>query len=144
MSRIVIEIVGTQRIDDEQDKIELTTTGTIEESDLAYIIRYSEQPEPPSEPIYVTVIVKKDLKGAEIIRKGAVSSCLSVKKSGRVQCHYGTEYGSILMGITAHTIEASIENGEGSIYLAYDIDINGALASINDIRLNFNKIQEKQ
>ncbi|MCH5314505.1 MAG: DUF1934 domain-containing protein [Eubacterium sp.] len=144
MSRMVIKIVGTQSIDDEKDEIELTTTGSIEENDFAYIIRYSEQPEPPSAPIDVTVIVKKDGREAEIIRKGAVSSCLSVKKSGRVQCHYGTEYGNILMGITAHEIETSVENGEGSIYLAYDIDINGALASKNDIRLTFSKIQEKQ
>lgn len=143
MSRIVIEIVGTQRIDDEQDKIELTTTGTIEETDFAYIIRYNEQPEPPSATIDVTVIVKKDEQEAEIIRKGAANSCLSVKKSGRVRCYYGTEYGDIPMGITAHKIETDINNGEGSIYLSYDIDINGALASINDIKLTFDKIQEK-
>ena len=143
MSRIVIKIIGTQSLDDEKDEIELTTTGSIEETDFAYIIRYSEQTETPSAPIDVTVIVNKDERKAEIIRKGAVSSCLSVSKSGRVQCHYGTEYGNIPMGITAHEIETSIENSEGSIYLAYDIDINGVLASKNDIRLTFNKIQEK-
>ena len=53
------------------------------------------------------------------------------------------QYSGILLGITesdTHSIDIDINGGEGSFYLAYDIDINGALASRNDIKLSFKEI----
>ena len=38
-------------LDDDSDKIELTTIGTLEETDDSYIFRYNEEQEPPLSPI---------------------------------------------------------------------------------------------
>lgn len=140
MSKVLLEIVGSQRVDNEKDKVEMTTVGTLEETDSSYIIKYDEQQEPPMSPIAVSLTVNKDEKSAEVIRNGAVYSCLNIEKSNRRLCRYGTEYGDILMGISGHSIDVDINDGKGSFYLAYDIDINGALASRNDIKLNFKEI----
>ena len=140
MAKVLLEIVGSQRLDEESDKIELTTVGTLEETDKSYVIKYNEQQATPMAPVAVSVTVDKTEGIAEMTREGGFYSCLTIDKNERRLCRYGTEYGDILMGISGHSIDIDINGGEGSFYLAYDIDINGALASRNDIKLSFKEI----
>lgn len=142
MNKILLEIAGTQRIDKQKDKMELTTVGTIEETADKYIINYKEEQEPPAAPIDVRVAVRKDEKSVEMTRSGAFASCLMIEKSKRNLCHYGTEYGDILMGISGHTIDCDYTEDKGQFIFSYDIDINGALASRNEVKINFRKNQE--
>ena len=142
MNKILLEITGTQRIDRQKDKMELTTVGTIEETADKYIINYKEEQEPPAAPIDVRVAVRKDEKSVEMTRSGAFASCLTIEKSKRNLCHYGTEYGDILMGISGHTIDCDYTEDKGQFIFSYDIDINGALASRNEVKINFRKNQE--
>lgn len=142
MNKILLEIVGTQRIENQSDKMELTTTGTFEETQDAYIINYNEEQEPPAAPIHVRVTIRKDEKAVEMTRSGAFDSCLIIEKSKRNLCHYGTEYGDILMGISGHTIDSEYADEKGCFIFSYDIDINGALASRNEVKLTFRKNQE--
>lgn len=141
---ILLEIIGAQQIDNQRDKMELTTVGTFEEAESAYIINYSEEQEPPNAPVKVRVEISKDENTVEMTRTGAYDSCLIIEKSRRNLCHYGTEYGDILMGISGHNIDCAYdaENEKGEFNFAYDIDINGALASRNKVKINFRKNQE--
>ena len=47
---VVLEIVGTQRLNGDSDKIELTTVGTLQTEPETLVFRYTEQQEPPEEP----------------------------------------------------------------------------------------------
>lgn len=132
---VLLTITGTQKYDDNDDNIELTTVGTIEELENHYLIKYKEEPEPPMRAISVSVKVAKDNNSVEVIRSGDVSSCLIVEKSKRNLCNYGTMYGDVLMGIYGKKIEFSIDNNLGNLELEYDIDINGALSSINTLSM---------
>lgn len=142
MDEILLEIVGTQRIDNQSDKMELTTVGILEEQNDAYVIRYSEEQEPPTKPIRVCVKIDKNEKSVEMTRSGAFNSCLIIEKSKRNLCRYGTEFGDILMGISGHTIEHEYADEKGHFLFSYDIDINGALASRNEVKMTFRKNQE--
>lgn len=142
MDKILLEITGTQRIDGQKDKTELTTVGTIEHTDDSYIVRYTEQQDPPFAPIDVTVRISKDEKLVEMTRSGACESRLVIEKSGRNLCHYGTEYGDILMGIAGHFIETQINETDGKFTFCYDIDLNGALASKNEVTMVYKNKQE--
>ncbi len=135
--KILITIIGTQKYDDQDDKVELTTVGSIEEIDDHYLIKYKEEQEPPQRAINVSIKVAKDNSNVEVIRSGDVSSCLIVEKSKRNLCHYGTLYGDVLMGIYGKTIEFNKDDESGNLELEYDIDINGALTSINRLTMNF-------
>lgn len=140
---ILIEITGTQKVDNQKDKIELTTVGEFEEFEDAYIIRYKEEQEPPYAPVSAEVKVYKNAKSVEMTRSGATASCLIIEKSKRNLCKYGTEYGDILMGISGHSIEIDLGENEGTFNFGYDIDINGALASRNEVAMTFRKNQEQ-
>lgn len=140
--KILLEIIGTQQIDNQRDKMELTTVGTLEENENTYVINYTEEQEQPLPPVNVCVKISKNENSVEMTRTGAVDSCLVIEKSNRNLCHYGTEYGDILMGISGRNIDCEFKNEKGKFCFEYDIDINGALASRNKVKINFRKNQE--
>lgn len=142
MIKILLNVIGTQRIDRQRDKIEMTTVATLEEDSLCYTINYSEEQEPPSKPTHVCVKVNKNEKLVEMTRSGDHDSCLVIEKSKRNLCHYNTEYGDILMGISGHNIDVDFDGESGQFIFTYDIDVNGALTSKNEVKLSFRKNQE--
>ena len=139
MEKVLIEVIGTQKIDSQFDKTELKTVGTFEELEEKYIIRYKEEQGEGEAPIDVSVVVLKDESVVEMTRDGAISSRLVIERSQRNLCHYGTAYGDILMGISGHSIEHEPNENGGKFSFGYDIDINGALASKNRVKLTYKK-----
>lgn len=132
---IVLKVIGTQRIDDQKDTIELTTIGFIDEDEEAYTVHYTEEQEPPMSAVNAVVRICKDDSLVEMIRTGAYDSCLIIEKSKRNSCQYGTQFGDLLMGIYGKSIESDISDGEGTFFFGYDIDVNGALASRNEVKM---------
>ncbi len=143
MERVLLEIIGTQQIDDKKDKIELTTMGTIRDDGTAYIVRYKEEQEPPSKPIDVTVRIAKDASSVNMTRSGGLDSCLLIEKSKRNQCQYRTPFGDVLMGIYGREVETVLEEDGGKFNFVYDIDINGSVTSKNTVNMIFRKNQEQ-
>ena len=127
----LITITGKQNYGDDNDKIEMTTVGTIEETDDCYIIRYNEEQDPPQRPIRATLHISKDEQKVEMLKAGAYGSLLIIERSKRNLCNYGTQYGDMLMGIYGRTIENNYGEEEGTFLFGYDIDINGAVSSRN-------------
>lgn len=134
---VLLEIIGSQRMDNQKDKIEMTTVGTMEEADDAYIVCYTEEQEPPTPPVYAEVRIAKDNSRVEITRSGAYDSCLVIEKSKRNLCHYGTPYGDMLMGIFGKAIESETDGHAGAFSFGYEIDINGTLTSRNELHMTF-------
>ena len=139
MEKVLIEVIGTQNIDSQFDKTELKRVGTFEELEEKYIIRYKEEQGEGEAPVDVSVVVLKDESVVEMTRDGAISSRLVIERSQRNLCHYGTAYGDILMGISGHSIEHEPNENGGKFSFGYDIDINGALASKNRVKLTYKK-----
>lgn len=133
----LITITGKQNYGDNNDKIEMTTVGTIEETDDCYIIRYNEEQDPPQRPIRATLHISKDEQKVEMLKAGAYGSLLIIERSKRNLCNYGTQYGDMLMGIYGRTIENNYGEEEGTFLFGYDIDINGAVSSRNEVTINF-------
>lgn len=139
MEKVLIEIIGSQNIDNQFDKTEFKTVGTFEELEEKYVIKYKEEQDAGEEPINVSVVILKDESSVEMTREGAVVSRLVIERSQRNLCHYGTAYGEILMGIFGYSIEHEFNENGGKFTFGYDIDINGALASKNRVKLSYKK-----
>ena len=60
----------------------------------------------------------------------------NIEKDRRHHCHYGTEYGEMLLGISASRIVNNMTEDGGDMYFKYTIDVNSALVSENEIYLN--------
>lgn len=135
MDRILLKIIGSQLVDGQSDQIELTTMGTMRDNGTAYVIRYTEEQEPPMAPVQVTVRIQKDESAVQITRTGGVESYLIVEKAKRNQCNYDTGFGNLLMGIYGRIIEMNIQEANGSFTFGYDIDVNGAVTSKNTVNM---------
>ena len=137
MAKALITIIGHQKFDDDKDQVEMKTVGTFEHDDDNYIIRYNEELENSTAPLRAKLNIAKDESKVEMIKSGAYSSCLIIEKSKRHLCNYGTEYGDMLMGIFGREIETEFNEAEGTFKFSYDIDINGAIFSQNDVIIKF-------
>lgn len=137
MAKALITIIGHQKFDDDKDQVEMKTVGTVEYDDDNYIIRYNEEIETTSTPIRAKLNIAKDESKVEMIKSGPYSSCLIIEKSKRHLCNYGTEYGDMLMGIFGREVENDFNENEGTFKFSYDIDINGAISSQNDVIIKF-------
>ena len=135
MDRILLKIIGSQLVDGQSDQIELSTMGTMRDNGTTYVIRYTEEQEPPMAPVQVTVRIQKDESAVQITRTGGVESCLIVEKAKRNQCNYDTGFGNLLMGIYGRIIEMNIQEDNGSFTFGYDIDVNGAVTSKNTVNM---------
>ncbi len=137
MAKALITIIGHQKFDDDKDQVEMKTVGTFEHDEDNYIIRYNEELENSTAPLRAKLNIAKDESKVEMIKSGAYSSCLIIEKSKRHLCNYGTEYGDMLMGIFGREIETEFNETEGTFKFSYDIDINGAISSQNDVIIKF-------
>lgn len=137
MAKALITIIGHQKFDDDKDQVEMKTVGTVEYDDDNYIIRYNEELENGTAPLRAKLNIAKDESKVEMIKSGAYSSCLIIEKSKRHLCNYGTEYGDMLMGIFGREVENDFNENEGTFKFSYDIDINGAISSQNDVIIKF-------
>lgn len=137
MAKALITIIGHQKFDDDKDQVEMKTVGTVEHDDDNYIIRYNEELENGTAPLRAKLNIAKDESKVEMIKSGAYSSCLIIEKSKRHLCNYGTEYGDMLMGIFGREVENDFNENEGTFKFSYDIDINGAISSQNDVIIKF-------
>lgn len=138
MKKVVLNITGTQQFDRNKDKIELTTVGTLRDDGTAYILRYSEQADASAPPVKVNLRIEKSGGFVEMTRgSGTTSSCIAIEKENRNLCSYKTPYGNMLMGIYGKEIELNINEKNGSFYFGYDIDINGAVSSINTVKIDY-------
>lgn len=71
-------------------------------------------------------------------RIGAAPSLLTIEDEKRHLCRYGTPYGDINMGISAHCIDNKLTFNGGDLYFKYTIDVNGSYVSDNEIFLHVN------
>ncbi|MBE6740736.1 MAG: DUF1934 domain-containing protein [Ruminococcaceae bacterium] len=135
--KALIKVVGTQCYGKDRDKIELTTVGTFEETKDSYVLKYNEEQEPPYAPIKTTLSLSKDEKTVSLMREGKSGSLLIIERSKRNLCNYATDFGDILMGIYGKNIEHSLDENGGRFNFDYDIDINGAISSQNEVEVTY-------
>lgn len=135
--KALITIIGRQNYNGDKDKVEMKTVGTIDHDDKNYIISYNEELENSTIPLKATLNIAKDESRVEMMKSGPYSSCLIIERSKRHLCNYGTEYGDMLMGIFGKNIENKYEENEGSFDFSYEIDINGAISSQNDVTIKY-------
>lgn len=135
--KAIITIIGRQQYDDDKDKIEMKTVGTIDQDDTSYIIRYNEELEGNQASVRTKLQIAKDESKVEMIKSGPYSSCLTIERAKRHLCSYGTEYGNTYMGVFGRSVQNHFGENEGEFEFSYEIDINGAVSSQNDVTIKY-------
>ncbi len=123
-----------QTADGQTDTSELFTKGEYRKHNGDYYIDYDESEATGFDGSHVQICVKGDV--ATMTRTGKSFSSLVFEQGERHFCHYGTEFGDCMIGIsTSHLHHVMADNG-GEISIKYSIDVNGGLMLENEITIS--------
>lgn len=137
---VMIEMKSAQRVDGERDCAETFVRGCIGERDGLFFIEYSEQEEETGAGVRTVIELLPD-GGVQIRRSGPSVGCYRVSLQRRHLCTFATAFGELMFGFTGR--EILFERGEngGRLFLRYDLDTNGLLASENEIDLKYTVLE---
>lgn len=134
----VISITGKQKIDKENDEIELTTCGTYTKKGGKRYIVYNEYDK--ENPAKKTKSVLKIEKGKVILIKGNdMQTRLILEEGKRNQCFYATDVGTMIIGVFTDKIDEKLDDNGGTLEIKYSLDINAGLTSYNNIFIEVKK-----
>ena len=70
-----------------------------------------------------------------VSRIGPVTTNLTMERGKRHHCRYETEYGTLLMGVFAETVETDMTEHGGELRFLYTIDFDGDFVSRNTLHI---------
>ena len=134
MKNAIVTVKGTQIVDGNEEILELTSEARYGIKDGEILISYDE-----SELLgvkEVKTMLRCKLPDTVIIkRSGAIESRLVIQKDKTNSCLYNTGYGELLLDITGREFRQCLDENGGSLYMSYDIDVNGKILSENIIEI---------
>ncbi len=130
-----------QTADGQTDESQLFTRGEFQLHDGAYYIDYDESEATGFKGSHVQLCVRES--EVTMTRTGSSFSSLIFEQGKRHFCHYGTEYGDCMIGITTTSLRQVMADNGGEIAVKYSIDVNGGLMLENEIKIIVNKTKEQ-
>jgi uncharacterized beta-barrel protein YwiB (DUF1934 family) len=127
----MISIKGIQRVDGQQDVVELLTRGHFYRRGNGYWLSYNESEATGFEGHRTTLHVED--RRVTMRRTGSTTSHLVIEPGSRHQCCYETGLGAFTVGISGGAIRSTLSDEGGEVDFSYDMDVNAALASENRV-----------
>ncbi|MGN1340612.1 MAG: DUF1934 domain-containing protein [Oscillospiraceae bacterium] len=131
-----IRMTVKQTADGATDSSELFTKGEFREHGDSFFIDYDESEATGYEGSHVQLRIGQQDETVTMTRTGSAFSSLIFENGKRHFCHYGTEYGDCLVGISTTEMRKTITQEGGEVYLRYTIDVNSGLMLTNEITIN--------
>lgn len=136
----LIEILGTQQIDDgEKDTAEVTTIGkyTVAPTGNKFIKYKEYDSDNPRISQSTTIKISDDV--IIITRDGQYGSQLMLECGKHHQCHYSTPAGSMLIDVYTHKMDINLDENGGTMDVAYTLDFDSQVLSENTFKITVNK-----
>lgn len=132
----VINIIGKQYVDNEEDKIEVMTLGHYTEKNGHRYIIYKEYDDENGDQEKTTIVKVESGSKIAIIRPGLYESRLLLELGRRHQCHYRTLVGDLMIGVFTDRISMNLDDEGGTLDVSYTLDFNSGLASRNEFHID--------
>ena len=127
----IIKITDLQTTEEGEDRIEITTRGTLSGDEDNYTLEFDEIFEDGLRSH--TVLTVKDGKSVNLLRRGDMNNEIILEAGKRHNFQYGTPYGEMQMGVFANTVESNMTPEGGTLKLVYTIDFYGNFTSAKDM-----------
>ena len=137
----MISIVGEQKVEGQDDRIEVITEGKYMMKNGHFLINYKEYDEDLPDK-FLNNLVKVENETVTISRKGPLSSQLILEKGKRHQCMYQTIAGTLSIGVFTKTLNNNLNENGGSLEVIYTLDFNSDLVSENRFKIDIEKMKE--
>lgn len=129
----LIQIKGVQRVEGDDDVVELLTTGFFSRQKDGYLISYEESEATGFGGAQTTLYYEEKPNRVTLTRTGSVNSQLIVEQGKRHQCSYDLGFGSMIIGVNCSIIHSTLSEDGGEIGFSYSLDLNTALTSENRV-----------
>ena len=143
---VLINLLATARYDHTPDyPIQFMTRGNLSFSgDGEAVIEYTEslQDEDTGESMNAHVSLLMKNGRVTMTRHGDISNTMVFIPKQRFEGVYQTPYGEMNMGVYARDVDCRIGPDSGSIHLKYQLDLQGAYASTNELHLEYTAEQK--
>lgn len=131
-----IKMIVKQTADGSTDSSELFTKGEFREHEGSFFIDYDESEATGFEGSHVQLRIGGGDDTVTMTRTGKAFSSLIFENGKRHFCHYGTEYGDCMIGISTTDMRSEITSDGGEVYVKYTIDVNSGLMLTNEITIH--------
>jgi len=137
MEEVKIKLKAIQKNIQDEDTVELVTEGSYYEKNGKQYYTYMETEISGMEGTKTLIKVSKEENKIQIIRYGEGKSTMTYILGEKTNTEYVTPYGNMDMEIHTHEVKINLdENGRGTIYLHYYLDLMGEeLNNIIDIEI---------
>ncbi|MGN0684220.1 MAG: DUF1934 domain-containing protein [Oscillospiraceae bacterium] len=131
MENCSITLKIKQTADGVTDESELYTRGEFRFHKGSYYIDYDESEATGFEGSHAQL--KVDDNVLTMTRTGKNFTGLVFENGTRHFCHYGTDYGTCMVGITTSLFKQNLSSDGGEISLKYSVDVNAGLMTENEL-----------
>lgn len=132
---VMLSIEGRQSYaGQEPEVIELVTEGTLEQTDLGWIISYEESD--LTGMLGVTTTFTVEDKKMTLTRTGKLNSQMIFQEGVRHESLYQMEFGALMLSVCARRINTELSADGGTIDLSYGIEIEQTEAGVIDYHLD--------
>lgn len=145
---VLINLLATARYDQMPDfPIQFMTRGMLHMlPDGNAVIEYNESLEDEDSGKTMSAHVSMQLTRNQVTmtRKGDISNTMVFAPQQRFEGKYQTPYGMMDMGVYARNVDCRIGPEKGSVHLKYQLDLQGAYASTNELHLEYKAEPERE
>ncbi len=136
----VITIKGLQEYEDnDSTDVEMMAECDFAFEDGRYFIEYEETEATGLEGSTTTVEVAEDY--LSLSREGTVDTTLLFIEGRQTTSYYETPYGTMILGITAESIESDFNESGGNARVKYNMSMNNMFSGTNTFEINVRKMR---
>ncbi|MFI3250480.1 MAG: DUF1934 domain-containing protein [Eubacteriales bacterium] len=130
MKDVIISLEGLQTDPQgEEERISLTTIGTLSQGEEGLLLCYEETITTGLENTTTTFIVEEHQ--TTLKREGELYSQMVFQAGRRHLSLYNTPYGSLTITVHTHKLESSLSYDGGRLEIHYDVEINQEMVGRN-------------
>lgn len=119
---VIIKISGMQYMEEQEEDIELITTGEYYNRNGKHYLKYEEIVEGVEGISKCTVKFKED--SFEVLKKGSINVHMVFESGKKNMTYYGTPLGNLLIGLDTKEVQVEEKEEEILIDVLYGMDIN--------------------
>lgn len=139
--KVLVTLSGASRNDlgEMEEPIKLMTKGELVPTPGGYILRYQESQTDEGDGTVLTqeIILMMQPGRVSMTRLGDFGTTMVFVKDRRFEGVYHTPYGDMDMALFATQVNVNLGPDHGSVFLEYQLDMQGGFVSMHTMRLEY-------
>jgi len=128
---------GKNDLGEVEEPVKLMTTGELKPTTSGYMLRYQETQEDNGVMLTQDIILMMQPGRVTMTRLGDYGTTMVFVKDRRFEGAYRTPFGELDMALFATQVQVKLQPDHGSVYLEYQLEVQGNYASMHTLELNY-------